>query len=471
MSPPSWVAAGQRLGGQPVRLDELLTLIVDGVARQLRAERATLFLLDRAKGELVSRAGHLDDIAEIRLAAGEGVAGYVARTGKPTIANRDDPRFSRRVDDVSGFRTESLAAAPLQVGGQTIGVLEALNRDGGFGAAEKASLAEAAGHVAALIGGTSLFTEQRGKRTLTFRFNGVVGESDVMAAVYDRAVRAARSEASVLVRGESGTGKELIARAVHANSPRREGAWVKVDCAALPGDLVENELFGHERGAYTGADRGADGKVAAAEGGTLFLDEIGELPLPAQGKLLRLVQDRAYYRVGGTSLRSADVRLVAATHRDLAAEVAAGRFRQDLYYRLRVVELRLPPLRERGPADLDRLVDHLFFGACERHGRELALGTSARASLHRRSWPGNVRELEHALEAAVVLADGPTVQPGDLPGVEGVTGESGLERVEPLRIHEKRYIEHVLEACDGNRSEAARRLEIGRNTLLRKLQG
>jgi Nif-specific regulatory protein len=285
----------------------------------------------------------------------------------------------------------------------------------------------------------------------------------------------------VLVRGETGTGKELIARAVHFNSPRREGPLVKVDCAALPEQLIENELFGHERGAYTGADRVAEGKVAAADGGTLFLDEIGELTLPTQGKLLRLLQDRTYLRVGGKQPMRADVRFVAATHRPLEQLVEEGRFRSDLYYRLRVVEIAMPPLRDRGHADLERLIDHFLFEHGRQHGRRgLQLTAEARAALHGYAWPGNVRELEHALESAVVLCPGQLITPDLFPfrqrslasvGSDGADDDAFLTPVRPLREVEEAYVRHVLELCGGNRSEAARRLGIGRNTLLRKIKG
>jgi Nif-specific regulatory protein len=288
--------------------------------------------------------------------------------------------------------------------------------------------------------------------------------------VYERTDRAARTDATVLVRGPSGSGKELIARAIHDNSPRRDAPFVKVDCAALPETLIENELFGHERGAFTGADRPADGKVQAAEGGTLFLDEIGELPMAVQGRLLRLVQDRTFHRVGGTRAIPADVRFVCATHRDL---LGSASFRQDLYYRIRVVEIRVPALRERGHGELERLIDHFLFEHARKHRRPgMRLRPEARERLHAWSWPGNVRELEHCIEAAVVLAPGTEIGtehldlPGVAPAAQAFSGALGT-----LAEVEAAYVRHVLEACGGNRSAAARILGIGRNTLARKLGG
>jgi Nif-specific regulatory protein len=467
-----------------VDLDELLQLVVDEVTRRLGADRGTLYLVDHARGELVSRVAHLPEIAEIRLRLGEGVAGWVARSGRVLNMRRgaQEPRFTRRIDELTGYQTESLLAVPVAGrSGAVIAVLQLLNKRGkDFESQDERLLTTLAAQVAGLLESTSLRSQLRPgqKHPLSFRFNHIVGESAAMHEVYERTGRAARTDATVLIRGESGTGKELIARAIHCNSQRREGPFVRVDCAALPEGLIENELFGHEAGAFTGADRASDGKVHAAEGGTLFLDEVGELPASVQGKLLGLLQDRTYYRVGGTRPRKANVRFVCATHRDLEADVKAGRFRLDLYYRLRVVEIAVPPLRERGHADLDRLVDHFLFELATRHGRpEMRLTSQARAALHAHPWPGNVRELENAIEAAVVLAPGPEITAGLLrlgpeAGVPASRAEADgafLTPLRPLREVERAYIEHVLARCEGNRSAAARLLGIGRNTLVRKL--
>ncbi|MCA9571867.1 MAG: sigma-54-dependent Fis family transcriptional regulator, partial [Myxococcales bacterium] len=265
-----------------------------------------------------------------------------------------------------------------------------------------------------------------------------------------------------------------IARAVHHNSGRRSGPLVKVDCAALPEGLIENELFGHEKGAFTGADARSEGKVHAARGGTLFLDEIGELTLPVQGRLLRLLQDRTFLRVGGTKPEAADVRFVCATHVDLERKVAEGAFRQDLYYRLRVVEIELPPLRARGHGDLDRLVDHFLFELCRRHGRPaMRLTEEARQALHAWSWPGNVRELQHCLESAVILAPSASIGPESLPlgpRASEPVGERFSVALSRLEDVERAYVRWALDQHDGNKSATATALGIGRNTLQRKLE-
>ena len=469
-------------GDSPVDLEALLAGIVDAVVRELEADRGTLYLVDHARGELVSRVAHLPELAEIRLKLGEGVAGWVARSGEAVHVpgGQEDPRFAARIDQQTGYRTRSMLAEPVRdAGGVVVGVLQVLNkqRQDAFSGADRERLRELAAEVARVLASTSLRSQLRPeqRQPLAFRFNQIVGESSAMREVFERTARAARTEATVLVRGESGSGKEAIARAVHANSPRRDGPFVVVDCAAISAGLIESELFGHERGAYTGAHATTQGKARAADGGTLFLDEVGELPPEVQGKLLRLIQARTVTRVGGTTSEPVDVRFVSATHRDLEAQVAAGDFRQDLYYRLRVVEIALPPLRERGAADLDRLIDHFVFELTRRHRRpELRLHRAARAALQAHAWPGNVRELEHCVESAVVLARGPEILPDDLrltAQTSAVPEDPDVfrTRLRPLREVERDYVAHVLERCRGNKSEAARRLEIGRNTLARKL--
>ena len=472
---------------EQVDLDEVLRLVVDEVVALLTADRGTLYLIDHARGELVSRVAHLPEMSEIRLRVGEGIAGWVARNGRRVSVpdGSGDIRHTPRIDHQTGYTTRTLLAVPVRdVVGQLVGVLQVLNkREGRFDEADAARLEALADEVATVLAATSLRSQLRPDhpRSLEFRYNHIVGESPAMREVFRRTDRAARTAATVLVRGESGTGKEVISRAVHVNSPRRDGPFVKVDCAALPEQLIENELFGHERGAFTGADRTTPGKVEQADGGTLFLDEVGELPLTVQGKLLRLLQEKTFLRVGGAQPRTVDVRFVCATHRDLEADVTAGRFRQDLYYRLRVVQIDIPPLRARGAADLDRLIDHFFFEHARRHDRpELALSRSARTTLHAHDWPGNVRELEHCLESAVVLAPGPDVGREHLsigPITIGMAPvpppdpETFVTGVASLREVERAYVEHVLALCDGNQSQAARVLEIGRNTLARKLKG
>jgi two-component system, NtrC family, response regulator AlgB len=279
----------------------------------------------------------------------------------------------------------------------------------------------------------------------------------------------ALSEATVLLHGESGTGKGVVARFIHDHSPRGGSPFVTVHCPSLSRELLESELFGHVRGAFTGAVQSTEGKVAAAEGGTLFLDEIGDLPLTIQPKLLRLLQERLYERVGETRTRKADVRLLAATNRDLPAEVAAGRFREDLYYRLNVIEIELPQLRQR-PRDLLPLAEHLLNFFARQAGKSLTAFTeSAREAITRHSWPGNLRELRNAIERGVILSAGPEVDLLHLPVRLASTGGARLEigGGHTLEAVEIEHIRRVL-ASTSSLDEAATILGINPSTLYRK---
>jgi Nif-specific regulatory protein len=471
-----------RFTDRQVDLDEVLRQLVDASAKQLGGERGTLYLVDHARQELVSRVAKLVEISEIRLRMGEGIAGTVARSGRPIVVSdaTTDARVARRFDQLTGFRTQSLAAVPIfDQGGQVIGVLQLLNKETGrwHEGRDTERLAIFAAAVAEVLDVTSLRSQllPEIRQPLSFRFNHIVGESAPMRKVYDRIDRAAATEATVLIRGESGTGKELIARAMHDNSHRRDGPFVKVDCAALPEHLIENELFGHEKGAFTGAAGAAYGKVQVARGGTLFLDEVGELPASVQGKLLRLIQDQTFFRVGGHTAETADVRFVAATNRPLEKDIKDGSFRLDLYYRLRVVEVLSPPLRERGGGDLDRLIDHFLYELSRRHDRpNMRLSSEALAELHAYDWPGNVRELENTLESAIVLSPQDTITTDTIYLVPtGASDGSGFRVNDDLSLAlvEKAYVQHVVDKHDGNKSRAAAALGIGRNTLLRKLKG
>ena len=280
----------------------------------------------------------------------------------------------------------------------------------------------------------------------THDFDGIVGESPAMAKVLGQVERVAATDATVLILGETGTGKELFARAVHAQSARRHRPLVKVNCAALPETLVESELFGHEPGAFTGAATRRAGRFELADGGTIFLDEIGDLPLALQAKLLRVLQEGEFERLGSSTTQAVDVRVIAATNRDLAARVTEDAFREDLYFRLNVVPLRLPPLRERA-GDVPLLVEHILAGAARRFGRAAStVPTDVMTALERYGWPGNVRELANVVERAVILSDGPALcldEPlGD--ACTPVTQAQGMTMQEVERSH----VLNVLAATD-----------------------
>lgn len=279
------------------------------------------------------------------------------------------------------------------------------------------------------------------------------------------------SDTTVLICGETGSGKELVARSLHEGSTRRAHPFVAVNCAAIPRELVESELFGAEKGAYTGSVARRIGRVEQAAGGTLFLDEIGEIDLAIQAKLLRVLQDKAIERLGGRERIRVDFRLVTATNRDLAREVAAGRFREDLYYRLNVVPIQVPPLRQR-PEDLPLLIADFLKEFCGREGKVLSLGDKTLTQLLNYSWPGNVRQLRNVIERMVALARGKTLLPAALPAeiTAPVAKTPVSTRVAPLRELEAQATRQALEQCGGNKSEVARLLGISRKALYKKLK-
>ncbi|HVU44832.1 MAG TPA: sigma-54 dependent transcriptional regulator [Terracidiphilus sp.] len=312
-----------------------------------------------------------------------------------------------------------------------------------------------------------------------YGFEHIIGRSKSLLRVLEMASRVAEHDSTVLINGETGTGKELLARAIHHNSRRRNHPFVTVNCAAIPKDLVEAELFGYARGAFTGAVANKPGRIETADGGTLFLDEIGELPLESQVKLLRLIQHGEIERVGAAGTKTINVRIVAATNRNLSAMVEDGTFREDLFYRLAVVPLYLPPLRER-KQDIPELVERLFHNAKERHGMEnvrMAPNLAARFMNYR--WPGNIRQLENVIERMLVLSNGVQITEDDLPDelreVQGTQQKSTLllelpEEGISLEAVERELLLRALEKFDGNQSQAARYLDISRRTLIYRME-
>jgi DNA-binding NtrC family response regulator len=310
------------------------------------------------------------------------------------------------------------------------------------------------------------------------RYEHVVGQSPRMVELLDTARRAAGSSATVLLLGETGTGKEVVARALHRWSPRASKPFVVVNCAALPESLLENELFGHEKGAYTGALKREPGKIEAAEGGTVFLDEIGDMPAGLQTRLLRLLQDQEFYRVGGTQPIRTDVRFLAATNKDLTEAIQEGTFRQDLFYRLNVISLTLLPLRKR-PEDLPALVDHFI----RRHGaaigrRSFAVSPDAWDLIREYHWPGNVRELENVLIRAIALCEGDCIEPGHLgitirrklPVETDFAAEDNLNYHAVMELYSRIVIEEALRRTGGNQTKAAELLGLQRTYLTRLIK-
>jgi len=497
-----------------VDFDALLGAACERLAVAMRADRATVWLVDAEQGDLVTRVAVLPEVKALRQPLERGVAGHVARTGELLRVDdvASDPRFDASADKATGYTTRSMIVAPIREDERAPvrGVVQVLNReDGPFDLEDERYLAALATQLGRALRMTTLRGSDEPGLVMRGPFNRIVGRSPALTDTYERVALAAQTDATVLLRGETGTGKGLFARAIHVNSARQNRPFVVVDCTTLPNQLVESELFGHERGAFTGADRRVPGKVELAEGGTLFLDELGDLPLDIQGKLLRFLQDRVYERVGGRQTLASDVRVVCATHRDLEGEVKKGRFRQDLYYRVRVVEIGLPPLRVRGPDEVESLARHFAERFATRYGRPAPeIDPDAIRALREHDWPGNVRELEHWIESAIALSpDGrvrssafPSIRRGSEPpraaGVDGgITGGSAsgsateasgqrsashaiaatatnqiaIPASDTLDEATRRFVRAVLERCRGNKTEAAKKLGIGRNTLSRYL--
>ncbi|MCF8031801.1 MAG: sigma-54 dependent transcriptional regulator [Desulfarculaceae bacterium] len=312
--------------------------------------------------------------------------------------------------------------------------------------------------------------ERLGER---FDFSALVGESPPMRRLKETLALVAPTQATVLITGESGTGKEVVAQILHQNSPRAEGPLIKVNCAALPENLLESELFGHEKGAFTGATSRRQGRLAAADGGTLFLDEIGEMTPALQAKLLRALQEGEYSPVGSDKTFHADARVIAATNRDLAAAVNEGAFREDLYYRLNVVNLPMPPLRERGE-DVLLLAELFLRSFAQQNQREIkGFSPTSRTRLMSYAWPGNVRELINGVERAVILSQGVQVEPDDLllgDKVPASGAGDSLHAGMTIREAERLLIEKTLAATEGNRTRAAEMLGITRKTLQNKIK-
>ncbi len=442
--------------------------------RRLGAGRSVVYSSDTVARSLTVDASHGLDPDAFRPRYSSGAAGRVAATGQPVVVPvlRHDPMALSEIADLSRWSDIgwNLVAVPVTARGRCVGVLCAYfrHRDpGGF--AERLGVLDV---VAGLIGKALRSDEKRpgsdpaietpsvGPSATQFEYANMIGESGVMRQIYEQVSQVARTNATALLRGESGTGKELVARAIHQNSPRASQPFIKVNCAALPESLFESELFGHERGAFTGAHARKKGRFELAQGGTLFLDEIGELPLTTQAKLLRVLQFREFERLGGTETLRPDVRIVAATNVDIERAVESGTFREDLYYRINIFTITLPPLRDR-PQDIPALAEYFMRKFATEHQRNIGRISSAAMDLvSHQPFPGNVRELENVIERAVVVCKGSVIQESDLPEAFRVAaaGKEKLTLLEAVERLERRLIEEALESEAGSLVGAARSL-------------
>ncbi len=420
--------------GSSLILEQNLTGILRILSSFMGMRKGTILLYDALTGELAIRLAlgmTPEEMARGKYQKGEGILGKVIQHGVPMVIPDigKEPLFLDRTLSRGDLSAQHIAfiAVPIKAAGETIGVLSV---DRLF--AEGVSFEEdvrVLTIVASLIGQTvnlhrhvaqereGLLEQTRSLQqalTSRYRLGNIVGQSKRMREIYQAVEQVSQTRATVLIRGESGTGKELIARAIHFNSPRAAGVFVRLNCAALPQSLLESELFGHEKGAFTGAIAAKKGRFELADGGSLFLDEIGDMPMPVQVKLLRVLQERCFERVGGTRTITVDVRIIAATHKDLESAIARSEFREDLYYRLNVVPILLPSLRERRE-DIPLLIEHFLAKYNRENNRKVRITGRVLQTMLNYDWPGNVRELENCIERMVIMTRRRLVLPEDLP--------------------------------------------------------
>jgi Nif-specific regulatory protein len=482
-------------------LDQLLKRAIERVVTRLDLENASIILLDEARDELYfaqvadeNRVGHERRLRGVRFPATHGIAGWVVREGHPLIVPDvdHDPRVYRVIDVLTGLKTRSLVCVPLRTRERIIGVLAGINKRQGPFTAEDVRRLEAFAHELAPALEQARATQERYHGDVpqlsveaarlahrTGPFDTLIGESPSMQEVYRLVECVLNTTTTVLLTGESGTGKDHLARLLHDQGPRAQGPFIAVNCAAIPETLLEAELFGDERGAFAGATQHKPGCLELAAGGTLFLNDIGEMPPVLQAKLLRVLQDRKFERVGGTETLTTDARFVAATNQDLEQLIAEGKFRRDLFYRLNRFPITLPPLRER-QEDLRALTLH-FLKHYRHELRKEVLGMSEEAMewLEGYPCPGNVRELEEVIEGAVARCQGPLVMVQDLPQAlreqSRAPGSNGdAFRLPPggidMRELEKDLIRQALEQAHQNKSQAAKLLGLSRTQLRVRMQ-
>lgn len=476
--------------------EEVLKLIQETVISNFEAAGCSIGLLEEETGWLafVAMEGS-SKTDQFRVPPGRGISGWVVKNGKGVLSNDpyNDERFFNAVDRQTGFVTHSLMCVPLLLQEKTIGVIQALNtrKTGGFTEEDLLMLATLGELAGATIARTRKFGALRSagaalQEEAATRYKLVEGDSSVMQRALQIARTVAQSNTTVLLMSESGTGKEVIARAIHRWSQRASYPFIAVNCVALTQDLLASELFGHEKGAFTGATGQKKGKFESADGGTIFLDEIGDLSMDLQVKLLRVLQDREFQRVGGSRDIRADVRIIAATNRNLKQAISDGSFREDLYYRLNVITISLPPLRDR-MEDLEPLVNHFVYRFCREMSRPpITIDDDVMRVLKAYHWPGNVRELQNVVERAVVLSPGGRITTESLPldilvgntsmpktmspSVTGNEVDAALPLAEAVEVFKRMRIQMALASTGGNQSQAARLLGVQPPNLSRMLK-
>jgi len=469
---------------QTNEMKTLLVRMAEAATRLFDADRASIFLWDKSNKTIVGRPALGIEGGELRLPDDSGIVGQVIQTGQPRRVNdqRDAGEIDRAVDKQTGYQTNTILCVPLvSPRGERFGAFEILNkRKGAFTTDDEIGLVELASHAAIALQNTQQFAEllERHEKLVDQAAHDtlLVGESPPIQAIRNTIRRIADTDLAVLLLGENGTGKEVVARSVHFGGRRRKHPFIAVNCAAITETLLESELFGHERGAFTDAHEARAGKFESASGGTLFLDEIGDMSLAGQGKLLRVLEDKTIVRVGGSKPIHTDVRVLAATNQKLAELVRAKRFREDLFFRLNVVSIELPPLRERGD-DVMLLAEHFLREFSRRSGRRvLKFTAAARKRLETHTWPGNVRELRNLMERLVYLSSGDRIEAEDLAFIISPATSSpslvadGMQLGDATQEFQRKYIQQSIDRARGNVSQAARNLGVHRSNLYRKMR-
>lgn len=485
-------------------LEKITRSVLEILHERMGMERGTLTLLDSQTGDLIIEVAHglgRQEIERGRYRVGEGITGKVVEAGEPIVVPNvgNEPLFLNRTGARGDIKRGNISfiCVPIKLDKKTIGALsvDRLFQESISFEEDVRLLTIIGSMVAQAVRIQQLLKKEKEKLTnenlllkkelkKKFHPENIIGESKRMADVYEAIEQVSQSRATVMIRGESGTGKEMIAHAIHYNSDRADAPFIKVSCAALPETLLESELFGYEKGAFTGATANKMGRFEMANGGTLFLDEIGDISASTQVKLLRVLQEKEFERVGGTQTIRVDIRLITATNKDLEAEVQENKFREDLYYRLNVIPILLPALRER-KGDVPALANHFLQKSTEENRKKVKyFSAEALEYLTNYSWPGNVRELENAIERAVVLCKGDTLTP-DLFPIPGIKRSQELQKpvpqtssaphqavsdlnvplTEAVSAMEKKMIQDALNQTKGNQRKAAQILGITERML------
>lgn len=464
-------------------LGAVLHRIVESATRLTEGEASSLLLVNAENNKLyfeVALGSKGDQVTQFSLEMGEGIAGWVAKNNRSLIVNDadSDPRHYRDIAEKVGYPTNSILAVPMRVKDRCIGVIEILNKtkQRPFSDDDLQWLEIFANQAAIAVQNARTFQRVRTQVDLLADqvnadkgYHTLIWSSPAMGEQIELIDRIAPTDSTVLIQGESGVGKELIAEQIHLRSPRANGAFVRVNCAALPATLLESELFGHVKGAFTDAVADRRGRFELADGGTIFLDEIGDLPLALQAKMLRVIQEKTFERLGASDPITVDIRIIAATNKNMDKLVEQGDFRSDLYYRLNVLPLTIPPLRRRRE-DIPELASFFLKRfARETNKRIIGFSDEAMESLFSYEWPGNVRELENAVERAVVIAQHDRILPEDLLLHPGDTAQEaryqGRSLKEGLRSFKRQFIHGALQRHGWNHTETAGELEIQRSYL------